>query len=151
MTLQIPARVSQRAYDSWTLGEHGCQISTYSTQSRGYAQVCWKDDVGFHGTTAHRAAWVHVHGQIVGEFDVDHRDPDHCDRRCVNVEHLRLLTPQQNRRQQGRAFPVGFCKRGHPDSLRVQTKRGEKICPICKREQTQESNLRCKQRRAAVV
>lgn len=143
--MDIPPRVAQRAYERWTPNEHGCHISTYSVQSKGYAQIGWQGDDGkMHGTTAHRAAWVHVHGQIPAGMEVDHRIV--CDWRCVNVDHLRLLTVAQNRRQEGRAYPVGYCTRGHPDSLRVQTKRGAWICPICKREQTRESYWRVRAR-----
>ncbi|MCV7358473.1 HNH endonuclease signature motif containing protein [Mycolicibacterium fluoranthenivorans] len=149
MSKEIPERVGQRAFDRWTLGENGCHISTYSVQSRGYAQIGWRDEKGNHGTTAHRAAWVHVHGQVADGFDVDHCNPEHCDKRCVNVDHLRLLTVAQNRRQEGRGFPLGFCKRGHPNSGRVQNHRGAWICPTCKRDQTRESYLRCQARKAA--
>jgi len=143
LTLIIPERVRQRAFDRWTPNENGCHISTYSVQSRGYAQVGWKDDEGAHSTTAHRAAWVHVHGQIIGEFDVDHRDPEHCDKRCVNVDHLRLLTPTQNRQQQGRAFELGLCTRGHSASERRPSNRGM-VCGQCRREWNQESYQRRK-------
>ena len=145
--LSIPVRVAQRAFERWTLGENGCRISTYSTQSSGYAQIAWLGEDGkYHGTTAHRAAWVHVHGQIDAGMDVDHINV--CDTRCVNVGHLRLLTAAQNRRQEGREFPLGFCKRGHPDSERVQNHRGAWICPTCKRKQTRESYLRVRGRAA---
>lgn len=150
--MDVPARVAERAHSRWTRNESGCHISAYSVQSRGYAQIGWQGDDGkMHGTTAHRAAWVHVHGQIVGELDVDHRDPDTCDKRCVNVDHLRLLTPEQNRRRQGRKYPLGFCGRGHPDSERVPNHRGAMICPTCKREQTRESAIRVRARKLAAA
>jgi hypothetical protein len=142
LTLEIPDRVAKRAYERFVANENGCHISTYSVQSRGYAQIGWQDDNGrMHGTTAHRAAWVHVHGQIEGEMDVDHRDV--CDKRCVNVNHLRLLTPTQNRQKQGRKFPLGLCTRGHPDSQRIRTKKGME-CGQCRREWNRESYQRRK-------
>ncbi|TXH20714.1 MAG: HNH endonuclease [Mycobacterium sp.] len=143
MTLTIPARVTQRAFVNWTMGDNGCHLSTYSVQSRGYAQIGWWEEGKGHATTAHRAAWVHVHGQINGEMDVDHRDPDKCDRRCVHVDHLRLLTPSQNRQQQGRKFPLGYCTRGHNSSHRRKTKRGM-VCMQCRREWNRESAARRK-------
>ena len=123
--MDVPARVAERAHSRWTRNESGCHISAYSVQSRD--------------------------GQIVGELDVDHRDPDTCDKRCVNVDHLRLLTPEQNRRRQGRKYPLGFCGRGHPDSERVPNHRGAMICPTCKREQTRESAIRVRARKLAAA
>ena len=43
---------------------------------------------------AHRYAWEREHGEIPEGMVVDHKD--HCDTRCVNVNHLRLATHQQN-------------------------------------------------------
>ena len=43
--------------------EAGCWVSTYSTASHGYAQIGWQDGPDRHMALAHRAAWVHVHGQ----------------------------------------------------------------------------------------
>lgn len=143
--IEIPERVALRAFERWVPNGAGCHISTYSTQSSGYAQIGWREAGSRTVTTAHRAAWVHVHGQITDDMDVDHIHV--CDRRCVNVDHLRLLTPQQNRRQQGRDYPLGFCKRGHPDSERIQNHRGAWICPKCKKQTTHESYLRLKQQR----
>jgi len=82
-------------------------------------------------TTAHRAAWVAVHGQIPEGMTVDHI----CKvRRCVNVRHLRLLSNFENaRRTNGNDWPLGECVNGHPNSeLR---KRGAKwVCGICAAE-----------------
>ncbi|MBX9918600.1 MAG: HNH endonuclease [Mycolicibacterium frederiksbergense] len=76
-------------------------------------------------------------------MDVDHRPT--CDRRCVETDHLRLLTAHDNRRRQGRDWPLGECSRGHSDSHRFKSRRGL-ICRLCKNEQSRES----KQRRKAV-
>lgn len=135
--VNVPERVTERAYTRWTAGPNGCHISTYSTGSHGYAQIGWRDAHGSnYGTTAHRAAWVHVHGQIEGRMDVDHRFD--CDRRCVNVKHLRLVTPSQNRRRNKTQFPLKWaCKGAHDESERRQTTRGEWVCRACEREDAQ--------------
>jgi len=127
---EIPARAAERAYSNWTLGQNGCYISTYSVASHGYAQVGWRRDDGKNdATTAHRAAWTHVHGQIPERTDIDHRQE--CDRRCVNVDHLRLLSPEENRRRNKGDFPMGqSCKRGHPPTARKKTERGM-VCQMC--------------------
>lgn len=150
MSIAIPARVAERAATKWFADSNGCHVSTYSTQSSGYAQVCWLGDDGkYHGTTAHCAAWTHHHGPVPDGFDVDHRPT--CDKRCVNDGHLRLLTAQENRRRNKRnstdqQWPFGECVRGHDESHRVRTRKGM-ICGTCKREQTAESNARIGARR----
>ena len=147
--LLIPGRVAERAYRNYLCSSSGCHISTYSVQSSGYAQVGWSDSGKARATTAHRAAWVYMNGQVPDGMDVDHTNA--CDKRCVNVDHLRLLTIAQNRRRQGRGYPVGFCNRGHADSNRIQNHRGAWICPACKKEQTHESAVRVRARRMGVA
>lgn len=90
----IPARVAQRAAAAYALDEHGCHISTYSVGSHGYAQIGWHAAGDKRrGTTAHRAAWTAAHGPIPEGMTVDHL----CRvKRCVRVEHLRLLTNLEN-------------------------------------------------------
>lgn len=129
---EIPARVAQRAFESWLPGPNGCHISTYSVQSRGYAQIGWWADGKTHGTTAHRAAWTHVHGQPPEDVDIDHRVT--CDRRCVNLDHLRELRLSDNRRRPGFDFPLDQqCRRNHPAADRVQVKKGGRTIWRCRR------------------
>src|SRR5258705_11557020 len=115
--IPIPRRVAARAFYSRRRGPNGCQISTYSVASHGYAQIGWTDNSGIRrGTTAHRAAWTHVHGQIPAGMTVDHKPT--CDRRCVNVKHLRLLSNYENgRRTSGRDWPLGECINGHSNEF----------------------------------
>lgn len=130
MTPPIPARVAQRAYDRWEADGSGCFISTYSVGSHGYAQLGWTDADGHYGVTAHRAAWVHVHGQLAEGMTVDHKPT--CSRRCVNVNHLRELTNFENaRRTHGRDWPLGECINGHPNSELVKWG-GKWVCRPCR-------------------
>src|ERR1700739_2732367 len=93
--IPVPTRVAERAYLKYERDANECHISTYSVASHGYAQIGWTDTWGVRrGTAAHRAAWVHIHGQIPEGMTVDHKPT--CDRRCVNVKHLRLLTNFEN-------------------------------------------------------
>ena len=125
----IPDRVARRAYGAFTVSANGCYISTYSTASHGYSQIGWVESGKRYGTTGHRAAWTHVNGQIPDRMDIDHRQE--CDRRCVNVDHLRLLSPEENRRRNKGDFPMGqSCKRGHPPTARKKTERGM-VCQMC--------------------
>lgn len=89
----IPEAVAHRARDRFNLTAEGCHISTYSTGGSGYAQIGWWAGGKSHMVTAHRAAWTAVHGQIPLAMTVDHV----CRViRCVNVDHLRLLTNIEN-------------------------------------------------------
>lgn len=149
MSKTIPARVAKRAYEKFVEDENGCYISTYSVASHGYAQIGWQDPGMKRSdmTTAHRAAWTHVHGQIPERMDIDHRET--CDRRCVNVDHLRLLTPEENRRRNKGDYELGLnCKRDHPPEARVRTKRGM-VCRDCNLARIREFNER--KRRAALA
>ncbi|ADG98795.1 HNH endonuclease [Segniliparus rotundus DSM 44985] len=125
----IPARVAERAAKHCLPALGGCWISLYSTASHGYAQIGWQDR-GFRAmTTAHRAAWVFFHGQIPLGMTVDHRCKN---RRCVNPEHLRLLTNFENaRRTRGRDWPIGECAHGHPNSLLRVAATGRTYCSAC--------------------
>lgn len=65
----------------------------------------------FRGVTmgAHRAAWIEQHGDIPTGMTVDHM----CfNTRCVNVEHLRLLTNEENAGNQRDAYKT-HCANGH--------------------------------------
>lgn len=139
----IPDRVALRALRAFELDEAtGCHISTYSTGSHGYAQIGWHDDTGRRATTAHRAAWCAVHGQIPEGLTVDHTCKN---RRCVNVAHLRLLPNYENaRRTFGRDWePDGKCIAGHGPEHLYQIPSGRIRCRICNREaQTRHNHKR---------
>lgn len=133
---RVPARVAQRAYERVEATEGGCWISTYSVASHGYAQVGWHADGRNHMVLAHRAAWVHVHGQLPLGMTLDHLCKE---RRCVNPEHLRLLPNFENaRRINGDDWPLGGCKRGHSNEhlypVKRKTKTGESRWGVTCRE-----------------
>lgn len=127
----VPERVARRAYENVTPGPNGCWISTYSVGSHGYAQVGWQDSK-VHTVLAHRAAWVHVNGQMPLGMTLDHLCKT---RRCVNPDHLRLLPNYENaRRTGGRDWPLGYCPNGHPNSLLVRSgTKGPMTCGECVR------------------
>lgn len=130
--IEIPARVAERAFNNWTLAPSGCYISTYATGSGPYAKIGWKTDQKSSSALAHRAAWTHVHGHI-GVLTVDHLPT--CDRRCVNIDHLRLLPNFENaRRFNGRDWPLGECAEGHSNEHRYRKSNGQWQCRICASE-----------------
>lgn len=114
MNVQIPQHVAERVLAKVVPGPDGCVMSTYSVASHGYAQIGWHGADGVRRmTTAHRAAWTGVHGPIPEGMTVHHRCHQ---RRCVNVEHLELLTNEQNARRNRDGLDWvrdGTCVNGH--------------------------------------
>ena len=105
---------------------------------------------------AHRVAYESVHGPIPDGMTVDHtcHDPDVCrkgvqcpHRRCVNVEHMVLVTPDDNRRRKYHYSslkthcPVGHAYEG--DNLAAWG--GRRYCRTCRNE-----SLKAKRRKAAM-
>lgn len=142
-SVQVPAAVAQRAVTNVDEREDGCWISRYSVASHGYSQIGWqaaeRPNRKVQMVLAHRAAWVHAHGQVPLGMTIDHICKE---RRCVNPDHLRLLPNYENaRRNNGRDWPMGVCANGHSNELIVgswaRNKRGKKrkgsICSICRR------------------
>lgn len=80
---------SDRFDSTYQVTESGCWEWTGSTTHNGYGQL-------YDGTAmvrAHRYAWERTNGPIPEGLVVDHL----CfTRRCVNVDHMRLLTAGQN-------------------------------------------------------
>lgn len=139
----VPARVAERAFLRRKADNAGCWLSAYSTASHGYAQIGWQEYGSRHVVLAHRAAWVHVNGQVPVGMTLDHLCKN---RRCVNPTHLRLLSNYENaRRNAGGDWPIGECGRGHSSASLVERQRRAKSgrrylalkCIECEREQQQ--------------
>lgn len=132
----IPDRVKHRAFTRFSA--HGeCRISTYSISTHGYAQIGWGESGRTRMVLAHRASWEHENGPVPIGMTLDHLRGV---RRCVNPEHLRVLSNFENARRTNNAdWPIGFCKNGHTDSGLVRTARRDKRgnrrygfeCPTC--------------------
>lgn len=75
---------------AWTERRGECLIWTGASTPKGYGQLTVNDS----RMNAHRYAWIRANGSISEEMVVDHRF--HCDRRCVEVTHLRLVTAGEN-------------------------------------------------------
>lgn len=137
-SVPVPERVAERAYTSVEKRDDGCWISTYSVASHGYAQIGWQDAGKRHVVLAHRAAWVHVNGQMPLGMTLDHLCKT---RTCVNPDHLRVLPNYENaRRTSGRDWPLGTCVNGHDAThLKKSTRKANAkgyalICGACERE-----------------
>jgi hypothetical protein len=89
---------------------------------------------------AHRAVWIDTHGPIPDGLVVDHICRN---RACININHLRLLTREENLR-------IGVvhnrtktcCPEGHPyDKV---DNRGRRSCSTCIRRKEREGYHRRK-------
>lgn len=140
----IPERVAKRAATRWSPGPTDCWVSTSAPGSHGYGQIGWTENGHRFGVTAHRAAWVYHSGkQIPTGATIDHTCKN---RRCVNPNHLRVLTNFENaRRTFGRDWPLGECANGHPNSELHWT--GTKWeCRLCRQMWRRNYQKRKKQR-----
>jgi hypothetical protein len=132
--------------------ESGCWISLYSTGSHGYSQIGWNCrepeacGVRIHMALGHRLSWEHTNGPIPDRMTIDHI----CKiRRCINPEHLRLLSNLDNARDNGgvrsEPTPVGKkCGKGLHELLRYPS--GAVACRECANERNQRKdvkNLNC--------
>lgn len=143
METMVPQRVIDRTLADVTHDPlTGCLISN----RRGvgvygeYAQIGWREDGKPHRMYVHRVAWIAAHGPIPAGMTVDHL----CfQAKCVNVDHLRLLTNFENaRRQRGAAFPLGACRNGHPNSMLRVNNAGKRYCPACRSLKIAEREMR---------
>lgn len=146
----IPERVGERAASRHAPDENGCWISTYSVASHGYAQIGWKNGSERNVVTAHRASWTHFNGPIPEGMTIDHI----CHvRRCVNPEHLRLMSNIENATGGGGLNlrkPVETdktCRSGHV-VLRYVT--GAQHCRECHREAVRAKDARRRARRSGI-
>lgn len=109
----------------------GCWVSRYTTGNHGYAQVSWKVDGVIHWRLAHRVAYEALVGEIHSGLTVDHLCRN---RKCINPDHLRLLTNEENGRLNGHAVKT-HCLYGHPydDANTYRNPKGHRYCRQCAR------------------
>lgn len=95
-----------------------CIVWTGALNGGGYGRI-W---IGGRYVGAHRYAWEREHGPVPDGMFLDHR----CyERSCVNVDHLRLATPQENGANRsgampGRSLPRGVYRNGRGYSAQVR-------------------------------
>ena len=134
-------RLSRRSQEN----ESGCLEWAGATDRYGYGKIKVKDEFGKTRITGpHRAAWLAFYGRIDGDLVIDHlcRNP-----KCINLEHLRLVTNAVNtlagdhsnkkgRSGRKRGAKPGCGKHGLADGRRSKQKDGYERwdCRICRRE-----------------
>lgn len=133
----IPQRVTDRALSNVAPGDGGCVLSLYSTGSHGYAQIGWHDETGRRTMTlVHRIAYMALVGPIPDGMTIDHICRT---RKCLNPEHLRLLSNQENASDNGqvRTNPISdrICKRhGVPKAISTRGRWPRYYCRQCAAE-----------------
>ncbi|MDP4015355.1 MAG: HNH endonuclease signature motif containing protein [Candidatus Nanopelagicales bacterium] len=117
----IPARLAKYVQ----VNDSECWIWMGTVNSRGYGSV-----TNGHGKSmlAHRGAWEFVNGPIPDGLTVNHK----CfQKRCLNTEHMELLTAGENTAHARRA--IRCCPAGHdytPENTRVNAA-GHRSCREC--------------------
>jgi rhodanese-related sulfurtransferase len=109
-----------------------CIVSCYSTGSHGYSQIGWYEPTARRSVMVlgHRAAWESANGPIPEGMTVDHMCRN---RRCINVDHLRLLSNTDNARDNGMSRRT-HCPSGHAydeTNTYVHPRTGHRSCRAC--------------------
>lgn len=130
--MKVPDRVKERVLTRIRHADNGCIETTYSTGSHGYGQIGWTEGGRCHMKLTHRVAWTIANGEIPPGMTIDHLCRN---RKCLNVEHLRLLTNAENASDNGFRSRT-HCPAGHEYAglnLYV-TPKGERRCRACAKE-----------------
>ena len=88
---------------------NGCWLWTASTSPAGYGRFVWNDAPGY----APRFSYEYFTGKKLVAGEIDHLCMV---RKCVNPDHLQVVTHQENVLRGKVAVHKEFCKRGHPRS-----------------------------------
>lgn len=122
-----------------TSPETGCIEWHGFTLESGYGTISWNS----RERVVHRAMWTATVGPIPTDDDwtLDHL----ClNRRCVNTEHLEVVTRTENSRRGGgllraqslnKARSAQTCKNGHERTTATRDSRGYRYCAQCRAEQ----------------
>lgn len=109
-----------------------------------------QDGYGTWGTKlAHRRVWENERGPIPVGMTIDHtcHDPQACKlgnlcphRRCVNIEHMELVTAAENRRRSGsHGDNITHCPRNHEYAgANLMISRGARYCRKCRSDAERE-------------
>ena len=100
---------AKRRFFEHMKGDGDCIVSTYAPNAGGYRTVQWRSNGTKYGWLAHRLSWTLAHGPIPEGLTIDHLCRN---RACVNPDHLRLLTNEENASDNGFATRT-HCPLGH--------------------------------------
>ena len=127
-------------YKEGKLSQSPCVDWPGSVNRKGYGVALYNGTF----TTAARIAWMEAFGPIPEGLQIDHLCRN---RRCVNVEHLELVTPKENTNR-APWTQVDCCPEGHPytgDNLYTQTDsfgRVHRSCKVCRKRNSLNAEAR---------
>lgn len=93
----------------WDEDRNACHLWKGTVSSSGYGS--FRIAMGVPAVAAHRVAYVLAHGRIPAGMAIDHDQRVCSSRLCVNRRHLRLLTNEENARDNRHA------QRNNPDYI----------------------------------
>lgn len=97
--------VRNRIRRSSVAAENGCIEWTGASDRYGYgAMKVTNQDGDRKNTGTHRAAWIAFVGPIEGDLTIEHLCRN---RKCVNVNHMELVTNAENARRQDHSRKKG--------------------------------------------
>ena len=158
----LPGRIAA----NFIIREDGCWEWQGEIGASGYAQLSWRGRRRGQTRTVHRLAWENFVGRIPAgdEWTLDHlchTEDDSCPggttcphRRCVNPDHLEVVTRGENSRRgagwqvsaavrKARVIERGTCVNGHPLDRTYRSPDGRHAyCRDCR-------NARLREQRAA--
>ena len=112
----------ERIVNRFEVQPNGCWWHPTTPTAKGFAQTKYGWPVS-KSTLIHRLSWMYYKGDIPEGMVIDHtcHDPKECKggntclhRRCVNPEHLQLVTSAENSYRSVRVLEhKTHCKRGH--------------------------------------
>lgn len=157
----MPAGATQleRIVSRFEKQDNGCWHHPSVPTAKGYAQTKygWPKS---QSTLIHRLSWIYYKGDIPEGMVIDHlcHNPAECEggnncphRRCVNPDHLALVTEAENNAKTVRVLKYrSHCLKGHPlenNVIQFASRKGQ-YCLTCKRE---SGKLNARKRRAKVM
>lgn len=142
---------------------NGCWWYPSVVNQRGYAatRIGWPVT---KGASIHRLSWIYYKGDIPEGMVIDHlcHDVNTCEggttcehRRCVNPDHLQLVTAPVNNAKTVRVLKFRtHCKNGHElkdNTYKYATRQGVRFaCHTCKKEQTRTNQRKYRAQKAGV-